>query len=169
MRSFFSCLCTLIRANDGAPQSGCFHLGIKATFQIYSPYSLRCHRHTANQSSPDTLLHRFIVCRCNDLWSLWFSNRLSVLNLSGMKTIIENCFMCHGTCYKSQAKCDFILFYWIVNIGNRVFPVISTVMNSLFPPIDVTLVLGGWDDDFVGFRWLKLFLNLKLHTTKACT
>lgn len=126
----FVCLCTLIWANYGAPQSDCFHLGIKATFQIYSPFSLCCHRRTANQST--LTLHRFIVCRCNELWSLWFTNRLSVLNLIGMKTIIKNCFMRHGTCYKSKAKLYFISFYWVVNISNRVFPVISTVMNSLF-------------------------------------
>lgn len=105
---FFFCLCPLIWANDSAPQSDCFHLGIKATFQIYSPSSLCCHRHTANQSNSDTQLHRFIVCRCNELWSLWFTNRLSVLNVIGMKTIIDNCFMCHGTCYKSKAKPYFI-------------------------------------------------------------
>lgn len=46
----------------------CFHLSIKATFQIYSPTSMCFHRHTTNQMSPDALVHRCAVSyRCNEL------------------------------------------------------------------------------------------------------
>lgn len=101
----------------------CFHLSAEATFQIYSPFSLCCHRHAANQRTlwcTDALCH-IGAMNYGHCGSLIGFQGLAVLNLDSLKTtsLRTSGFMFHGPFNKSKTKVYFFQFYWIVNLARN--------------------------------------------------
>ncbi len=116
------------------------HLSIHATFQIYSPLSLCCHRHTANHTVTDALTFKCAAsCSSFELWSLWSTNRVSGLgNIKSWKVWKLyheelRVWHCHGTYYKSETNVSLCFDFIGLLILPENHPVMPLVIYKYLP------------------------------------